>query len=171
VELPLTSGRQRDGAFVRDAPTVLAYATLGCFTFWLYAFGPALSLLREEEGFSYTLLGVYSALWAGGAALAGAGFAAVARRLSRSALLWTSAGATAGGAGLFTLGSGLAPTLLGAGLLGMAGTTLLAATQAVLSDRHGARRDRALTEANVVAGACAVLAPLVLGALAAGPAG
>lgn len=159
------------GSFVRDAPTVLAYAALASYTFWLYAFGPALTLLRAELQFSYTLLGVYSALWSVGAALAGAGFALVARRLPRAVLLWWSALAAAVGAGLFTLGSGGAATLLGAGVLGLAGTTLLMVVQAVLSDRHGARRDRALTEANVGAGACAVLAPLVLGALAAGPAG
>jgi MFS family permease len=165
------AGTATAGPFVRDAPTTLSYAALGCFTFWLYAFGPALSLLREELSFSYTVLGVYSVLWSAGAALAGAGFAVAARRLSRSTLLWGSALAAAAGAGLFTLGSGVAPTLAGAGLLGLAGTTLLTVTQAILSDRHGERRDRALTEANVGAGACAVAAPLVLGALAAGPAG
>jgi MFS family permease len=159
------------GSFVRDAPTVLSYAALACYTFWLYAFGPALALLREELRFSYTLLGVYSALWSVGAALAGAGFALAARRLPRAVLLWCSALAAVIGAGLFTVGSGAAATLLGAGVLGLAGTTLLTVIQAILSDRHGARRDRALTEANVGAGACAVLAPLVLGALAASPAG
>src|SRR3712207_7885253 len=50
-------------------------------------------------------------------------------------LLWSSAAATAAGAGLFTLGSGLVPTLLGAGVLGVAGTTLLTATQA-RSEEH-----------------------------------
>jgi predicted MFS family arabinose efflux permease len=40
----------------------------------------------------------------------------------------------------------------------------------VLSDRHGRRRDRALIEANAVAGACAVVAPLALGFLAGTPA-
>ncbi|GIF15790.1 cyanate permease [Actinoplanes teichomyceticus] len=153
--------------FVRDAPTVLSYATLGCFTFWLYAFGPALTLLRAELGFSYTLLGVYEVLWAAGAALAGAGFAGLTRRLSRTALLWGSALATTAGAGLFTLGGGVPGTLLGAAVFGLAGTTLLTVLQAVLSDRHGSRRDQALTEANIGAGASAVLAPLVLGALAA----
>ena len=162
---------REEASFVRDAPTVLSYAALACYTFWLYAFGPALALLREELQFSYTLLGAYSALWSGGAALAGAGFALAARRLARTALLWGSALAAVIGAALFTLGSGAVATLLGAGVLGLAGTTLLTAIQAILSDRHGARRDRALTEANVGAGACAVLAPLVLGALAAGPAG
>jgi cyanate permease len=154
-------------SFVRDAPTVLCYAAVGCYSFWLYAFGPAVTLLRTELGFSYTLLGIYSVLWSVGAALAGAGFAWAARRLARGVLLWGSALATIVGAGLFTLGGGVPATLLGAGVFGLAGTMLLAVIQAILSDRHGSRRDRALTEANIGAGASAVFAPLVLGALAA----
>jgi cyanate permease len=146
---------------------VLSYAALGCFTFWLYAFGPAVTLLRNEWGFSYSVLGLYEVFWAGGAALAGAGFAWAARRLARSTLLWGAAVATAIGAALFTLGQGVPATLLGAGAFGAAGTMLLTVLQAILSDRHGSRRDRALTEANIGAGASAVLAPLVLGALAA----
>jgi cyanate permease len=153
-------------AFVRDAATVLCYAALGCFTFWLYAFGPAVTLLGDELGFSYSVLGFYAVLWSGGAALAGAAFAWMARHVARSVLLWGSALATAVGAGLFTLGGGVPATLVGAGVFGTAGTMLLAVIQAVLSDRHGARRDRALTEANVGAGASAVFAPMVLGALA-----
>jgi MFS family permease len=153
--------------FVRDAPTVLSYAAIGCYTFWLYAFGPAVTLLRTELGFSYTLLGVYEVFWSAGAALAGAGFAWAARRRSRGVLLWCSALGTVTAAGLFTLGHGVPATLLAAGLFGLAGTTLLTVIQAILSDRHGSRRDQALTEANVGAGASAVFAPLILGVLAA----
>jgi len=162
---------ERETEFRRDAPTALSYAALGCYTFWLYAFGPALALLREQLGFSYMLLGVHSALWSVGAALAGAAFAPAARRLTRPVLLWSSALVAVIGAALFALGGGIAFTLLGAGVLGLAGTMLLTVVQAVLSDRHGPRRERALTEANVVAGVCAVLAPLALGALAAAPGG
>ncbi|GIF45344.1 MFS transporter [Actinoplanes xinjiangensis] len=153
--------------FERDTPTLLSYAVLGCFTFWLYAFGPAVTLLRDELGFSYSVLGLYEVFWSGGAALAGAVFACAARRLPREVLLWGSALATAIGAALFSLSSGVPATLLGAGAFGAAGTMLLAVIQAILSDRHGSRRDQALTEANVGAGASAVLAPLILGALAA----
>lgn len=154
-------------AFVRDAPTVVSYAVLGCFTFWLYAFGPAVTLLRDELGFSYSVLGLYEVFWSGGAALAGAAFAWAARHLSRAALLWGSAVATSAGAGLFAFADGVPATLIGAGAFGAAGTMLLTVIQAILSDRHGSRRDRALTEANVGAGASAVFAPMVLGALAA----
>ncbi|MBO0900987.1 MFS transporter [Cellulomonas sp. zg-ZUI222] len=156
------------GGFVRDAPTLLAYAALGCYTFWLYAFGPAVTVLRAELGFSYSVLGLYSVLWSVGAAAAGAGFAWVAPRVTRRALLWCSALGAVLAAALFTLGHGVPTTLVAAAVFGLAGTMLLTALQAILSDRHGARRGQALTEANIAAGASAVIAPLVLGALAAG---
>jgi len=155
----------------RDPPTLLSYGVVAGFAFWLYAFGPALALLRAELHFSYTLLGVYSALWPAGAALAGVTFAALARRLSRGALLWWSAVAATAGAGLFTASRDTALTMLGVAVLGFAGTTLLTGTQAMLSARHGERRDRALTEANVGAAACAVVAPLLLGLLQDTPVG
>jgi MFS family permease len=78
------------------------------------------------------------------------------------ALLWYSAACASAGAGLFAAARTVALTLLGAAILGFAGTTVLICTQAILSDRHGERRDRALTDANVGAAACAVLAPLLL---------
>lgn len=157
--------------FGRDAPTLLSYATLAGYAFWLYAFGPALALLRAELHFSYALLGAYAALWAAGAALAGMTFAALARRLPRATLLWCSAAGATAGAALFAVSRSIALTMLGAAVLGFAGTTLLTCTQAILSDRHGERRDRALTEANVGAAVCAVLAPLLLGLLQDTPAG
>jgi MFS family permease len=157
--------------FTRDAPTRLSYGVLAAYTFWLYAFGPALALLQAELHFSYTLIGIYSALWSGGAALAGLVFARLARRLGRHATLWTAAGGASAAALLFAGAHGVAPGLVAAAILGFAGTTLLMVTQSVLADRHGARRDRALAEANVGAAACAVLAPLMLGALAGTAAG
>jgi MFS family permease len=155
----------------RDGPTVLGYGALAGYAFWLYAYGPALALLRAELGFSYTVLGVYSALWSAGAALVGVSFAPVARRVPRAALLWSSAAGASAGAGLFTAGHTIALTMAGAVLLGFAGAAMLTCIQAILSDRHGAQTDRALSEANVGAAACAVLAPLLLGLGQATPAG
>jgi predicted MFS family arabinose efflux permease len=161
-------GRER---FTRDATTLLSYSAVACYAFWLYAFGPALALLQAELGFSFTVLGVYSALWSAGAVLVGMSFARLTRRLTRRTMLWGSAVAATGGAAVFVAAHSVVLTLLGAALLGFAGTTLLALTQAMLSDRHGPRRDRALVEANIGAGACAVLAPLMLGMLQATPLG
>lgn len=161
----------RYAARFRDEPTALSYGAVAAYAFWLYAFGPALALLRSELHFSYALLGAYSALWSAGAAVAGMSFAALARRLRRDTLLWLSAAAATAGAGLFAAFRTVEGTAVGTALLGFAGTTLLTCTQAILSDRHGERRDRALTEANVGAAACAVLAPPLLGLLQATQAG
>ncbi|WP_197029112.1 sugar MFS transporter [Blastococcus sp. URHD0036] len=159
------------GEFQRDAPTVLAYSVLVCFTFWLYAFGPVLSLLRAERGFSYTVLSVHTAVWSAGTVVVGLLFPGAARRFSRAALLWSSAAVAGVGAVVLVTGDRTALTLAGAAVLGAGGTLLLAVVQAVFSDRHGPRREQALAEANIGAAACAVLAPLALGALAAGPLG
>ena len=152
-------------AFRRDAPTLIGYLAIAGYAFWLYAFGPALTLLRDELHFSYTLVGLYSALWSAGAVVTGFGFARLSRRLPRHAVLWWSAAGSVAGVALFTAGHTVALTLLGAALTGTAGATLLTCAQAILSDRHGDGRDRALTEANVLAAGCAVLAPLLLGLL------
>ena len=97
----LTQPRRSGEAFRRDAPTLLCYGAIGVYAFWLYAYGPALALLQTELHFSYTVLGVYSALWSAGAALTGACFARLARRLPRAPLLWASAVGTVAGAALF----------------------------------------------------------------------
>jgi len=91
----------RGEAFRRDTPTLLCYAVLAGFAFWRYAFGLAPALLRAEMHFSYTLVGVYSALWSFGTVLVGVSFAAMARRLPRAVLLWGSAAGATAGAGLF----------------------------------------------------------------------
>lgn len=161
-----------DGAtLVRDPSTVLSYGVLGAFAFWLYAFGPAVDLLRTEIGFSYAVVGIYSATWALGSTVVSALYPPLVGRTGHWWMLWGSSAATALGAVLFMLAHDIAWTLVGAAVLGTAGTATQLAVQSVLSERHGTRRGQALVEANVGAGACAVLAPLALGGLAATAAG
>ncbi len=157
-------------AFVRDGVTVLSYGAIGGYAFWLYAFGQALALLRAELNFSYAIVGVYSAVWAAGAAVVGLTFAWACRSVGRRSVLWWSALGAVAGAALFTTTEAVATTMAGAAVLGLAGTMVQTATSSVLSDRHGRRRDRALVEANAVAGASAVVAPLALGFLQGTPA-
>lgn len=139
-------------ALRRDRPTLLSYGALGAYAFWLYAFGPALALLRSELHFSYAVVGVYSALWAAGATGVGVSFVTFSRRLGRRRLLWGSAVAATGGAALFALSGHVLFSLAGATLMGFAGTTVQNVTQSVLSDSHGPRRDQALVESNIGAG-------------------
>lgn len=152
--------------FRRDRVTLLAYAALAAFALCLYGLGPQLAFLREELRLSYSLTSLHSVVWAAGTILTGLIFGFLARRLGRQRLFWFSAAGTAGGTLLFSVSHVLALTLLAATILGVAGSTLLAATTVVLSDRHGAQRDRALVEANILASAAALCAPLLLGLLA-----
>jgi MFS family permease len=165
------AGDPRGEAFRRDLPTRLCYAAIAAYAFWLYAAGPAFALLRGELHLSYTMVGVYSAVWSSGAVLVGVSFAPLAGRLSRAAMLWYPAAAATAGMALFATARTVPLTLAGDAIAGFAGTTLVTCSQAVLSDRHGDHRGRALVEANVGAAACAVLAPLLLGLLQDTPAG
>jgi predicted MFS family arabinose efflux permease len=149
--------------FTRDGATILSYGAIGAYAFWLYAFGPALALLRTDLHFSYAMLGVYSALWSGGAAVVGLSFTSASSRFGlRQLLWWAMLGATCGAAVLIAARS-VAGTMAATALLGFAGTMVLTASQSVLSDVHGDRRDRAFVEANIGAAVCAVVAPLALG--------
>src|SRR5690242_11046338 len=111
--------------FRRDPPTMLGYLAIAGYAFWLYAFGPALALLQAELHFSYTLVGLYSALWSAGAVVTGFGFARLARRLPRAAVLWSSAAGSVAGHALLTAALTVPLTLDGAALAGLAGPTLL----------------------------------------------
>ena len=46
-------------ALHRDRLTWLVYLQLGCFGYFLYGFGPTVSLLRDEQGISRTLSGLH----------------------------------------------------------------------------------------------------------------
>jgi predicted MFS family arabinose efflux permease len=122
------------GVFTRGRPTLLSYSALAAYTFWLYGFGPALALLRDELHFSYTMIGIYSAVWAGGSVMSAATFAAAASRIGRRPLLWWSAVAATADATIFATTHTVALTLTGTALLGFAGTTLQTTTQSVLAD-------------------------------------
>jgi MFS family permease len=151
--------------FARDRSTWLSYSAVGFLAFDLYAFGPALALLRPELHLSYAMVGVHSAAWASGTIAASAGYRRAVGLLGRRHVFWCSSLGLAAGSILFALAYVVALSLIGAVMMGFAGTLLLTAAQALLSDRHGRRREQALVEANIGAGACGVVAPLLLAGL------
>ena len=163
---PRTAAADPD-RFVRDRLTVLAYAALGSFAFCLYGFGSVLAFLRPELRLSYPVTTLHSVLWAVGGILAGLGFRRLCAAFGRRRVLWGSIAASFGGVMLLAVAHLLTLTLVAATLLGTAGTTTLIATSAIIADRHGRHRDRALIEANAGAVSMAVAAPLVFGLLGA----
>jgi MFS family permease len=139
--------------------------------FCLDGLGPILVFLHDELRLSYTLTSLHSALWAAGTVLSGLVFARLTRLAGRARVFWWSMAGTAAGALLFAVGHVVALTLLAAAWLGTAGTVLQTSTSAVLADRHGPLRKRALVEANIGASAIALVAPVLLGLAQRGGAG
>ncbi|WP_378742252.1 MFS transporter [Nocardia brasiliensis] len=158
-------------ALHRDQSTVLCYAALGTFAYCLYALGPLLALLRTELEFSYAILSLHTLAWATGTVVTGLVYHRLAAMMGRRRLFWLSALGMVAGASMFVAGHMVAVTVLAAAVLGTAGSLVQTATFAILADHHGIHRDQALVEANTIASAAAVLAPLVLGWLAHGPLG
>ncbi|MFI6045782.1 MFS transporter [Nocardia sp. NPDC051321] len=158
-------------AFHRDRGTVLGYAALGTFAYCLYALGPLLALLRTELGFSFAMVSLHTTAWAAGTVVTGLIYHRLAAHVGRHQLFWLSSVGAAVGALMFVAGHTVAVTVSAAVVLGTAGALVQTTTFAMLSDQHGIHRDRALVEANTIASAAAVLAPLALGWLAHGPLG
>lgn len=165
TDLPISS-QPMEPTFGRDRSTWLSYSAIGNYAFNLYAFGPALALLRPQLHLSYALVGFHSAAWATGTIAASVGYGRVVRLVGRRQLFWWSSLAFGVGSVVFALAYVVALSLVGAVVMGSAGTVLLTSAQAALSDRHGRRREQALVEANIGAGVCGVLAPLLLAVLA-----
>jgi MFS family permease len=119
-----------------------------------------------EEAFGRDrTIGVLSAAWATGTIVASLVYSRAVKLLGRRRLFWLSAVTFGAGSVVFALAYVVVLSLLGALIMGCTGTVLLTTAQAVLSDRHGRRREQALVEANIGAGACAVIAPLLLAGL------
>ena len=159
------SGPAAADAFVRDPVTVLAYAAVAFFAYCLYGLGPIIAFLRSDLHLSYAVATLHSVSWSCGTIVSGLAYRRLEDRLGRRGLVWSVTAAFCAGITLLATARVLALTLTAALLMGASGTTLLIATSAILADRHGQRRDRALVEANACAVAMAVLAPLLFGEL------
>jgi len=147
----------------RDRRTWLTYAQLGCYGWFLYGFGPSLTLLRDEQGFSRTVAGLHGTALATGALCSALIVARLAVRFGRVPLIW--AGLTILCVGIVTLTAftPLAATLFGAFLCSFGGSFVVTCSATVLSAVHGESGPAAITEANAAAAGVGAVAPLVVG--------
>jgi hypothetical protein len=146
--------------------TVLCYGVTACYAYCLYGLGPILAFLKAGLHLSYTVTTLHSVLWSAGAMITGLAYRKMAGAVGQRRLMWAAAMVFCGGIALLIAARMLALTLTAALLMGTSGATMLVGTAAILSERHGADRDRALVEANAGAVMMAVAAPLLFGGLA-----
>jgi fucose permease len=154
-------------SFARDSATWMTYGLVGFFAYMETVLGPIMPFLRKELGLGYTAASLHFSAFALGAVLLGFFGDRTVGRWGRHAALWGGAFGVAAGA-LFLISSPSAwGTVPATFAMGICGAQVLVTSQAVLSDRHGEWSAVALTESNVTASACAIVAPLLVGASAA----
>ncbi|CAN5732456.1 MFS transporter [soil metagenome] len=151
-------------AFVRTPTTWLAYLLTGYFLYLQSALGPLMPFLRAELGMSYTTASLHFSAFALGVMPAGLLGDRLSGTFGRRRMIWGGGSVIAAGAVLLMIGVHPAVTLVGTLMMGMFGGLLLMNLQATLSDAHGEKRSVAISESNVVASLCAVVAPLTIGA-------
>lgn len=149
--------------FTRDRFTWAAYLLLGYFAYMESLLGPLMPFLRAELNLNYAIGSLHVSAFAVGMVLIGLLGDALVRRLGSRLALWGGAAGMAVGAAGLALAGHPALTIAASGLMGTLGTLLLVTQQASLAHRHGERRAVAFTEGNILAGLCAMFAPLTVG--------
>jgi predicted MFS family arabinose efflux permease len=147
----------------RDRLTLLVYAHLAVYGYFLYGMGPAVPLLRHDEGVSRAIGGLHGTALAAGAVLAGLTGAWLTARWGRGGVLRGGLLTLAVGIVLIVSTRSLPMTLLGALVAGTAGSFVVNAHAAVLTDHHQHAGPAAISEANALAAGLGALAPAVLG--------
>jgi len=145
----------------------MTYGLVGFFAFMETVLGPIMPFLRRELNLGYTAASLHFSAFALGAVLLGFFGDRIVGRWGRRAALWGGAFGMAAGAVFLISSASIMGTVPAAFAMGVCGALLLVTSQAVLSDRHGEWSAVALTESNVTASACAIAAPLLVGASAA----
>jgi predicted MFS family arabinose efflux permease len=149
---------------VRDRTTWLIYAQLGVWAYFRYGFGPVVPLLRDEQHTSRTVAGLHGTAFAVGGMVAGAALPWVIRRVGRHVLIWAGMiGLCASVLGLSQAHT-LPATLACAVLAALSGSAAVNGIVAALSDHHGPASPASISEANALAAAAGLVAPLVVGA-------
>jgi fucose permease len=152
----------------RGYVTWLLYAIYGCMAFLLNGLGAVLAPLQTELGVKRGDVAFYPSLFALGLVVVGLSGGSLVARIGRRPTLRLSIGGMVLGGLLFAV-PGRIPTLLGALLLGLGAALLIQLVPALLAALHKRSAAAALGEANGVASAASVVAPLAVGAaLAAG---
>lgn len=148
---------------VRDRPTWIAYVHVGLFGYFLYAFGPSIALLRDDEGYTRTVASLHGSSMALGAVVMGLLAVHLVRRIGRGPFLRLGSVLLALGILVYTGVTPLGLTLLGAFVASAGGTAIMVGVNAFIPDHHGPAAPRAMSEAHGLGATMGLLGPLAVG--------
>jgi predicted MFS family arabinose efflux permease len=135
---------------------------MAVYGYFLYAFGPTVPLLREEQRSSLTVAGLHGTALAVGALVAGSVSPALTRRWGRGVVVWGGTASLVAGVLMYTAFLALAGTLGGAALCGLGGSLIINASAGILGDLHGDLAAASITEANALTSGIGTVAPLLV---------
>jgi MFS family permease len=143
----------------------MVYLQLATYGYFLYAFTPSVTLLRDDEHTSRAISGLHGTGLAVGAILAGLAGPRIIERVGRARMIWFSMFLLCLGIGVFTSCRIVPVTIAGAVIAGFGGTVIVNLSAAILTAHHrGAAGGAAVTEANGFASSCGTFAPLLVSA-------
>jgi len=148
----------------RDRLTWLTYLQLGTYGYFIYGFGPTVSLLRDEQGTSRSVAGLHGTALAVGTLLSALVLGALVRRLGRPTVIRAGMAVMCLGIVTYVATTALPVTLLGVLVGAFGGSFVVVLSAPVLSDHHAGSGPSAIAEGNAVAAGVGTVAPLVVGA-------
>ena len=147
----------------RDGVTWTLYGLYAAYGYFLYAFGPAVPLIRDEQVIGAAVAGLHGVALATGTVIAGLLGTRIVGRWGRRRVLWWAVAGLCGGVAVFCGPALLAVTLVGAVIAGAFGTLVITVDSAALSEHHGPAAPSALAEANAAGSGVGLIAPLLVG--------
>jgi MFS family permease len=158
------TGIAAPGRLVRDRLTWMTYLQLAIYGYFLYAFTPSVTLLRDDEHTSRAVSGLHGTGLAVGAMLTAALGPRLISRFGRARMIWVALGILSLGVVIFVSCDVVAVTITGAVVAGFGGTLVINIAIPILTaHHHGAAGGAAVTQANGMSAACGILAPLLVG--------
>ncbi|HKD99296.1 MAG TPA: MFS transporter, partial [Micromonosporaceae bacterium] len=142
---------------------MLVYAQLSLFAYFLYAFTPSVTLLRDEEHVGDAVAGLHGTVYAVGVVAVGAVGQRILAAIGRTRALWIFMATLSAGIVTYVSAPLLGLTLTGALVCGAGASGVAITVAPILIARHGPAGPAAVTEANGIAATVGLLAPLALG--------
>ena len=158
------AGSSASGSFVRDHLTWMTYLQLAVYGYFLYAFTPSVTLLRDDEHTSRAVSGLHGTGLAVGAMLTAVVGPRLIARFGRARTIWMSLATLSLGVLVFISCDVVLVTISGALIAGLGGTLVINIATAILTAHHsGASGGAAVTQANGFGSGCGIIAPLLVG--------
>ncbi len=152
------------GALSRDRITWMVYLQLGVYGYFLYAFAPSVTLLRDDEHISSAISGLHGTAFAIGGVIAGLICTRLVHRFGRGLVMWMSLALLCVGISVFVSCRIVEWTIAGALISGLAGALVVnMSASSLTAHHHGAAGGTAVTEANGFASGAGIFAPLLIG--------